>query len=412
MKDSQEARRHALATLRHRNFRLLWFGQLFSSTGLQMQLIVFGWHIYVLTDSPLQLGLIGLVRIMPFMLLVFAGGAIADLVDRRWILLASQATLTLISGLLAFATAGELIAPWAIYAAAGLSSAAFAFDSPSRDALIPATVPRAELSNALTLNSLVRKVANVLAPGVMGLAIAQLGLAWAYGLNAAAFAVVIGALLFMHASPGPIRGRAVGWELVVGGLRHARREPLVLAALALDFSVGLLANPWALLPVFARDVLQVGPQGLGLLHASASAGGVVAGVALGLLGGVRRPVAVMLATSAAQGLFVLGFGLSQVFTLSLLLLFGAGACNVVSEVLRATIVQLKTPDELRGRIMALSLVFTNGGPHFGTLQAGALASVTGPMAAVAIGGAAIVLGAIGFSQLPTMRRGVAELKTS
>lgn len=406
------ARRHALATLRHRDFRLLWIGQLCSTAGQQMQMVVIGWHVYVLTDSPFQLGLVGLLRAVPFMTLSIVGGATADLVDRKRLLLLSQGSLAVLTGLLAASTAGGAITPWGLYLATLLAGAAFAFDSPTREALIPTLVPRQELTNALTLATLARKAANIAAPGLAGLVIGQLGLDATYAMNAACFLLVIGAVLLMRPPKATTRRVERGWGLVMGGLRYARQEPLVLAALAMDFSVAFLANPWALLPVFARDVLRVGPQGLGLLHASASAGAVTASLAMGAISGVRRPVPVMLAASAAQGLFVLAFGLSPLFALSAALLYCAGVANVVAEVLRATVVQLRTPDELRGRVMALSLVFTNGGPYLGFLQAGAAASLLGPVAAAALGGAAAVLAVAGFARLPPMRRGAAEEASS
>jgi MFS family permease len=406
------ARPRALATLRHRDYRLLWMGVLCSGAGLQIQMVAVGWHMYVLTDSPLQLGLVGLARAIPFMLVSFVGGAVADVVDRRRILVSTQGLLALITAYLALSTARESVQPWLLYVVTLVSAAAFSFDSPTREAMVPGLVPREELANALTLTTLARKTANIAAPGLAGLVIGAFGLTATYVLNVGAFLLVIVAVLLIRTPSSAARQAGRRWELVVGGLTYARKEPLILTALGLDFLVSVLANPWALLPVFARDVLLVGPQGLGVLHASASAGAVVGSIVLSWLGGARRLVPVMLAASAGQGLFVIAFGLSPVFLLSALLLFAAGVSNVVAEVMRATMVQLRTPDELRGRVMALSQVFTGGGPQLGYLQAGTLASAAGPVGAEVIGGAAALLAVLMFSQLPPMRRTVFQASSA
>jgi MFS family permease len=401
-------RRHALATLRHRDFRRLWVGVLLSTTGQQMQFVAAAWHVYLLTDSPLQVGLLGLFRGIPMLILALAGGTIADVVDRKRILLGSQVVLFLMTTSLAVATGGGWVTPTMIYAVMLVAGAAATFDFPARQALISRLVPRNELANAFTLSTLLRETAFIVGPGLGGVLIGQLGLAATYGINGLSFLVAMGAMLGVRSVPTVPTPTTGGWTAVLGGLRFLRGEPLLLWLLLIGLPVNLLAAYSALLPVFARDVLRVGPEGLGLLHAASSAGALVAGVVLGGIGGIRWPIAAILAATATQGLCIVGFGLSSVFGLSLLLLFVTGAASVVAEVHRTTVVQLRTPDELRGRVTALHQVVFQGGPQFGYLWSGAVASLVGPVAALVIGGSAVLLGAVGSSQVPALRRGLRQ----
>lgn len=405
--ESQATRgRHALRTLRHRDFRLLWIGLLLSTVGDQMQLVAIMWHVYVLTDSPLYVGLIGLARFIPIVTLSLVAGAAADLVDRKRILLISQGAQMGLAALLTLATAGGLESVWLILVVTLLVGVASSFDSPARQAMIVNLVPPSELSNAITLHSLLRQTANIVGPAVGGLAIASVGLAATYGLNAASFVAVIVAVMLMK----PLAVRASegmrSWSAVLGGLQFARSEPLILSILLLNFLVTVFGKIQGLLPVFARDILLVGPEGLGLLHAASAAGAVVGASLLGTLGGSPRPVLWMLLGFAARGLCVIGLGLSPVFALSLLFLFGNGVADVVSEVYHNTVVMLRTPDHLRGRLAALHVLFAQGGPQLGILQLGALASVVGAVPAAMLGGVGVVLISAGFSRIPAVRRAV------
>ena len=401
-------RQNALATLRHRDFRLLWFGQLISTIGDQMQAVGIAWHIFILTDSTLHVGLVGLARVIPFMLLSFIGGAFADMVSRKRLILVTHVLLMAATGVLVLTTATGTVTPAIMYAVSVVSGAASAFDNPARQAIIPNLVPRSELANAMTMNTVLRQTATVLGPGIGGLVIGLFGLAPTYAVNALSFLAVILALLMMSEVPAPKRGAAKGWDTVLGGLRYVRGEPLVLAPLLLDFIVTCLRSYRSVLPVFARDILAVGPQGLGWLHSASSAGALAGALMLGVTGEIKHKIAVMLLAYASEGLFLIGFGLSSVFSFSLLMLFGFGIGDVVSEVLRMTIVQLQTPDNLRGRVTALSSMFTQGGPQLGQVQMGAVAEVAGPVAATLIGGSAVVLAVGGFALLPSMRRGMRE----
>lgn len=402
-------RRHALAALRHRDFRLLWLGQLLSTTGTVMQEVTVAWHVYLLTDSPLQVGLLGLFRVVAVLAIALVGGAIADLVSRKRVLRASQTTLLALAAALGLATASGAATPWLIYGVTLLTAATLAFDTPARQALVPSTVPREELPAALTLQTLVRQTATVVGPGIGGLVLAQLGLAATYGLASACYLGMLVALLRIGPTP-EARAQSGGLAMALGGLRYARREPIVLLTYCLDFAVTCLVQTLTLIPIFARDVLAVGPLGLGLLHAASASGALVGGAVLGLLGGPHRPVPMMLAAYAARGLFVVGFGQAPDLAVAVLMLFCVGASDVVSEVSAQTVVQLKTPDEVRGRVMAFGMLFTWNGPYLGQMQSGLVASLVGPRSAAALGGLGGLVVALLFSQFPSLRRGGAEVR--
>jgi len=246
-------RQHALTVLRHRDFRLLWCGQLVSTTGQQMQTVALAWHVLELTDSTFQVGLIAFFGIVPFLVLSLLGGAIADRLDRKKIILASQSATMLTTIVLVAATAAGFATPALIYAIAFVSGATRAFDAPARQALIPNLVPASELAGALTLNTMLRQMATIFGPGIGGVVIGLAGLSAAYAINAATFLAVIGALLLMGPVPGARQVSARGADLVLGGLRFARNEPVVLSLLSLDFLVTVLGSTRALLPALGRS---------------------------------------------------------------------------------------------------------------------------------------------------------------
>ncbi|MHB8620609.1 MAG: MFS transporter [Chloroflexota bacterium] len=407
MLDEREERlpTHALATLRHRDFRLLWGGQLVSIVGDQMQSIGISWQLYLLTNSPLQLGLLGLFRAVPFMALSLAGGALADTFDRKRLLIVTQTSQMLLTTLLVAATASGHVAPWLLYGVTFLSGAATAFDAPARQAMIPSLVSRQELPAALTLTMIQRRTAMILGPGIGGLVIARFGLAANYSGNALSFLAVVAVVLMLGDLPRTARIATNNWDRLLGGVRFSRREPLVLLPMLLDFSTRVFCASSALLPIFARDIFATGAEGLGWLSAAMSAGAVVGGLVLGSSHGlVKRPIALMLAAYAAEGLLLAGFGVSGVFALGLLMMFLKGIANIIGEVLRTTVLQLKTPDDVRGRVTALSGMFDSGGPLLGQLESGLAASLIGPVAAAVSGG--VIAGAVsaGFAALPGLRR--------
>ncbi|MSQ10747.1 MAG: MFS transporter [Dehalococcoidia bacterium] len=393
-----------LAALHHRNFRLLWVGQIASGLGTNMQAIAIGWHIYQMTDSALALGFAAFFRAVPFMTLSLLGGAFADSMDRRRLLMVTQGIQMAVSVALAAATVAGIESPWIIYAVALAGGVLQAFDGPARQALVPSLVPREMLANALTLNTLARQAATIVGPGLGGVAIAVLGVGPTYLVNALGAVVVVLALVQIHGvavKPAPSTGSNL--QRIGDGLTFAWSEPLVLLPLAIDFLTRALGSPRGLLPVYARDIFGVGPEGLGWLAAAAAVGAVAGGFWLGSLRRTRWPIVLMLSAYMFEGITNAGFGVSPNIVIGWVMLCLGGICNVGGEVLFATIVQLRTPDHLRGRTTALTGMFASGGPQLGQFQIGVLAEAVGPTTAVVFNGLVAAGVVLAIALLPGLR---------
>jgi MFS family permease len=386
------SRQSAFVALRHRNFRLLWAGQLISFSGTMMQGAAILWHVTLLVPperKALALGLVGLVRIVPIVIFSLLSGVVADAVDRRRLMLVTQSGMALAAVALAALTFRGLAAVWPIYVLAGLSSAFGSFDGPARNALIPTLVPREHLPNAIGLNTIMFQIASVLGPSLAGVLIATLGVGWIYAVNALSFLVVIGALAAMRDLP-PRSAQAPG-EVSLGaaldGLRFVFRQPVIRSTMLLDFVATFFASANALLPIFAQDILRVGAHGYGLLYAAPSVGALVmSALMVRLVDRIRRRGAVLLWAVVAFGLATALFGISRWFWLTFLCLAITGAADNVSTVLRNIVRQLSTPDHLRGRMIGVNMVFFMGGPQLGELEAGLVANWFGAPFSVVSGG--------------------------
>ena len=389
--------------MQHRDFRLLWAGRIVSALGAQMQLVSVGWQVYQLTDSPLSLGLIGLFRAGPAILFSLAGGALADAIDRRRLLLLTQPVLMLTALGLALTTLLDVVTVPLIYGFIFVSAAAQALDNPARQAIVPGLVPREHLINAYAWDITGMQVAALAGPAVGGFAIARFGVGATYALHAASYLAVIAALLLMRTRVAP-GGQRAGLAAVVEGLRFVRRHEIALPVMLLDFFAMFFGSAVALLPVYARDILRVGPQGLGWLYAAEAIGGAAGAVVMTASGGVRRPGPPLLLSVLAFGACSAGFGLSRNFWLSLALLAGAGLADTVSMVMRRSIIQLSTPDALRGRVTSANMIFVLSGPQLGQLESGAVAAWAGPTVSVVSGGIGAALAALAIGALvPAIR---------
>lgn len=387
----------ATAALKHRDFRLLWMGQFVSTLGTQMQAVALVLHLYLLTGSPVQLGLLGLLRAIPIITFSLVGGALADARDRRRLLIVTQTILASFSGILAIATGAGNASALLIYVVTFLSAIADVFDDPARQALIPTLVPRHRLAQATTLNILTQNIAAVAGPAIGGIAIAWIGLTATYAINALSFGAVIIALLVMRERPeAPVITRG-GVHAVIEGLRFVRANPVILSLMTLDFLATLFGAALVLMPIFANEILDVGEQGLGLLYAAPAAGAVLGGLVLSTLPVSRRPGRLVILSVACYGVAVAIFGASTSFPVALLALGASGVADTVSMTFRHTIRQLATPDELRGRIAAVHSVFSGGGPELGDFEAGITARLFGVQTAVVAGGIGVVVVAAGVA---------------
>ena len=378
--------------LRHRDFTLLWIGQLLSFSGSRMQTAAILWHVSLLAApgrKGIALGLVGAAQVVPIIAFAMLSGVVADALDRRKVMLVTQTTLALLAATLAALTFGGLRTMWPIYLLAALSSAAASFDGPARQALIPNLVPREDLANAISLNTLIFQIASVVGPTLAGLMIASAGLGWVYAVNAASFLMVLVALLLMRARrrQGAPPATRITWAAAREGLRFVFAHPIVRSTMLLDFIATFFASATALLPIFAQDILHVGARGYGWLYAAPSVGAVLAGfVTAHAIDRIERRGAVLLWSVAAYGAATVVFGLSASFWLTLICLACVGAADTVSTVIRNIIRQLETPDELRGRMTGVNMMFFMGGPQLGELEAGVTAQFLGPVFSVVSGG--------------------------
>jgi len=380
----------AFAALRHRDFRLLWLGQIVSVTGSQMQFVAINWHIYLLTKSAFALGLVGLFRGVPIIVCSLAGGVVADAFDRKRTMVVTQTVMLLTAALLTAQTLAGLKSVWPIYVLSALSAAAQAFDTPARQALMPTLVPEEDFPNAVSLGIIVFNIAIILGPAIAGFILAETGPAIIYGFNALSFLAVIGAVIAMRTSGKPDlqRGRreALSFGALKEGLRFVWQTPIIVQTMTLDFAATFFASATLLLPIFAQERLHVGARGYGFLAAAPAIGSVLTALVMARVGSFQRQGRLVVASVALFGVATAGFGVSTVYWLSLLMLAITGAADTVSTVLRQTIRQLVTPNQLRGRMTSINMMFFMGGPQLGELEAGSLAALIGAPLSVVVGG--------------------------
>lgn len=374
------------AALRQRDFRLFWGGLVLSGIGSQFTTVAMAWQIYELTDSPLQLGLLGLARGVPQIGLLLVGGLLADAVDRRRLMMMTQIGQLVVSGALVGLTVTEAIGPLALYVASFLLAIFSSLEGPARQALVPNMVPRSDLTNAVALNATQRNVSMIAGPSLAGVVLGASGPALCYAVDTLSWLAMLGALVLIRSLPQPTGGRG---GISLGALREGFvfvwSHPIILSLMVLDFGQNLFGNPRALMPVYARDILHVGPEGLGLLYAAAAVGSIATAAGMSVTAQVRRAGRWVLIGVGVYAASTAVFGISQVFWFSLLLLAAEGAGNMISTVLRGTMTQLVTPDELRGRVTSVNSIFTNSGPQLGQFRAGAVAEVIGTELSVVTG---------------------------
>jgi MFS family permease len=363
-----------------------------------MQFVAINWHVYLLTRSPLALGLVGLFRGVPIIICSLAGGVVADAVDRRKLMVVTQAVMLVSAGLLTVFTVAGLESVWPIYILSGLASAASAFDIPARQSLMPALVPAEVFPNAVSLGLLVFNVATIAGPAIAGFMLAETGPALIYAVNAVSFLAVIAALVLMRTSGDPERntggGNALSFAAMKEGFRFVWNTPIIVQTMTLDFAATFFASATLLLPIFAKEHLHVDARGYGFLAAAPAIGSVITALVMARLGSFRKQGRLVVVSVAIFGLATSAFGISTLFWFSFLMLAVTGAADTVSTVLRQTIRQLVTPNHLRGRMTSINMVFFMGGPQLGELEAGVVAAVVGAPLSVVIGGLGSVASAM------------------
>jgi MFS family permease len=385
------------AALQHRNFRLLWIGQLVSMAGSMMQTAAILWHISVLVapaQRGLALGMVGLVRVVPIVAFSLVAGVVADAHDRKRLMLVTQTGMAISAALLAWVAFAGVRTVWPIYALAAMGAAFGTFDNPARQALMPTLVPAAHLPNAISLNAIMFQTASVVGPAAGGVLIGEAGVGWAYACNAVSFLFVIGAVLAMRGISGHAEGatRRISLAAAREGLRFVFETPLIRSTMLLDFFATFFASATALLPIFAQDILHVGARGYGVLSAAPSVGAILASlVMVRLIDHIERRGPVLLWAITIYGMATVVFGFSRDFKLTFVCLAATGAADTVSMVIRNLVRQLTTPDSMRGRMTSVNMIFFMGGPQLGELEAGLVANAWGPLISVVSGGLGCLL---------------------
>lgn len=393
------------AALRFRDYRLYTLAVLLATMGYQMQSVAVGWELYERTASAFALGVVGLVQVIPVILLSLPAGQIADRFERKYTVIWTMVMLAICSlGLAVLSYRQGSIT--LIYTCLGLGRVARAFNQPASEALLPQLVPLSVFSNAATWHSSSFQLATVVGPTLGGLIIAlQNSATGVYGLDAALSLASLGLVALITSQRSTHTIESVSLKTLAGGIQFVWQHQVILAAIALDLFAVLLGGAVTLLPIFAKDILHVGASGLGWLRAAPSIGAVLMALTLAYLPPLRQAGKTLLWAVAGFGIVTIIFGLSHWFWLSLLMLALSGAFDNVSVVVRRTLVQVGTPDYLRGRVSAVSAVFIGASNELGGFESGLAAALLSPAIAVVAGGIGTIIVVLVVALLsPEIRR--------
>ena len=373
------------AAFRHPDFAFYCASRFLSALAIQMQNVAVGWLVYNLTHDPLALGLVGLAGFLPAICLALVTGHVADRFDRRAVLLVCYSvTMASAAGLFVHAWSGS-VKVWPIYALIMAYGTARAFANPAGQALLPNLVPAIHFQNAVAWNSSAWQTATIIGPALGGILYAFGGTV-VFGAAVVAFAATTLLVAAISHRGGLGRREKASWASLVAGILFIRSRPAILGAISLDLFAVLLGGATALLPIYARDILMVGPWGLGLLRSMPAAGAVLMALFLAYNPLDRRSGRRMFQAVAVFGLATIGFGLSTSLYLSMFFLFILGAADMVSVFVRQTLVQIDTPDAMRGRVAAVNAVFIGASNELGEFESGVLAALVGTVPAVVVGG--------------------------
>ncbi len=393
---------HRFAAFRHVGYRRYFFSRFLAYFAIQIISVAVGWQIYDLTRDPFDLGLIGFFQFLPSLVLILVTGSVADRYNRRMIMGVCMVVSTLCAAALLALTVTGLFSPWPVYAVLVAFGIERAFLAPASQSLAPNLVPPEDLPNAIAWNSTSWQTAMIVGPVAGGL-IYALGAVLPYAIG---FCFFLASAFMVFAIPKPAtrtQASAQSWQTITAGFRYIKAEKVVLGAISLDLFAVLLGGAVALMPVFARDILDLGPWGLGLLRAAPGVGAVAMAVWLAAHPIRHRAGFYMFIGVALFGLGTVIFGLSETPWVSIAALVVMGAADMVSVYVRETLITLWTPDELRGRVNAVNMVFIGASNELGEFRAGMMASGFGGVFAVVFGGMGTLLvsglWALGFPQL-------------
>jgi MFS family permease len=390
--------------LQHRSFVLFWCARTFTNGAFMMQGVAVGWQIYDLTNNPLDLGLVGLMQFFPLIAMSVIAGQVLDLFDRRVIAAVCQVGKALAALLLAVGTAQGWLGREAMFAILFLSGTARAFEIPTMHSILPGIVPTILLPRAIAASASAQQTAVICGPSIGGLMYA-LGPTVVYATCTLIFVMATLLIGLVQLAPRIDQRKPVTLETLFAGFRYIRRSPIVLGAISLDLFAVLLGGVTALLPIYARDILEAGPWALGLLRSAPAVGALVASVVLARRAIDARAGRIMFTAVGMFGLATVLFGLSTSVALSCLALAIYGASDAISVVIRQSLIQLRTPYDMLGRVMAVNALCTGSSGTLGEFRAGVVAAWLGAVPAALMGGfGAIVVMLIWMWAFPQLRR--------
>jgi MFS family permease len=397
--------RLAMRSLRHRNFRLFFSGQLISLIGTWMQNIAQAWLVYRLTGSSLLLGIVGFASQIPVFILAPIGGAVADRHNRHRVVIGTQTASMVLAFFLAALTLGRVVQVWHIMVLAALLGVVNAFDIPARQAFIVEMVGKEDLMNAIALNSSMFNGARIIGPAIAGVLVASIGEGWCFFANAVSYIAVIVGLLLMQVERVRRVLESSPLEHIIEGFRFVRRTMPIRDLLLLLGLVSLVGMPYSvLMPIFADKILHSGARGLGILMGASGVGALIGALMLAAKSGVRGLGRWVAVSTAAFGITLILFSWSRLLWLSSLMLVPVGLAMMVQMASSNTLIQAMVPDELRGRVMAVYSMMFMGMAPLGALFAGVLADRMGAPLTLSIGAVACLAGAAVFWQrLPALR---------
>ena len=405
MTEPDHQRHDPFEALRQPNFSTYLGGRFFATVAMTMLTSVIAYQVYDETGSAFQLAMLGLARFLPSLGLSLVGGAVADRYDRRRVVMIAQLAPLACSTTLLMVTLNGFTEVWVFYTLVLLVALGSAFENPSRQALLPQVVTKAAFPNAIVVSSTVQSLGFVTGPSVGGLLIAVQGVEAAYAAHMVLLAGSLTSLAFLRLSAveGPRRDVSIG--AIMEGIRFVRQRQVLLGAMTLDMFAVIFGGAKALLPVYAKDILEVGPRGYGILASSLEAGALLMALTLIFLPPIKQAGKALLITVALFGIGTIVFGLSRNFYLSIAVYMVIGMADQVSVVLRQTAIQLSTPDELRGRVSSVNMLFIGASNQLGDVESGLVAAWRGATFAVVSGGiGCLAVVGIVAAKLPGLRQ--------
>jgi MFS family permease len=374
-----------LSILKHRPFAHFWLSRVLGSLANQMQTVAVSWQIYEMTNSPFDLGLVGLAQFLPLVSLMLVAGQVADRYDRKTIVCISQIVDGCAMAVLALGTLGGWLTRDVILAIVVLFGAARVFQQPTQQTLLPLIVPAALLSRAVAASSSSNQIATIIGPAVGGVLLA-VSIPLVYALCALLYLVAAALTIMLKVERAAQSREPATFRTLFAGIGFIMRRPVILGAITLDLFAVVLGGATALLPIFARDIFHTGPEGLGLLRLSPAIGALTFSIVLARWPMHRRAGPIMFATVACFGIATIAFGLSTSLPVAMVALAVMGASDMVSVVIRQTMIQLGTPNEMRGRVSAVNSLFIGTSNQIGDFRSGVTAEWFGTVPSVLIGG--------------------------